>query len=98
MPAPDFQRGHGPAADGWPRRERYHPSVMSIWLANIVATTRDDPRSQAALLSDGLYLQASDGRGEANAPKKETPVPPPPSPKQEAEPRREPWELAWIRR
>lgn len=97
MPAPSFERRR--AAEAWPQRERYHPAVMSIWLANIVATTRDDPNSHAALLSDGVYLQVGDDRGEANAPKKETPAPRPPSARQEPEPRRaEPWELAWIRR
>jgi hypothetical protein len=97
MPAPHFERRQ--AAEGWPRRERYHPAVMSIWLANIVATMRDDPTSHAELLSDGVYLPPSGSRDAAKTPNKETPVPPRPSRRQEPEPRRaEPWELAWIRR
>ena len=70
---------------------------MSIWLANIVATMRDDPGSSEALLSDGIYLRPSDGRDEARKPERTTTAARRRSQAQEPQPA-EPWELAWIRR
>lgn len=97
MPAPSFECRR--VAEGWPQRERYHPAVMSIWLANIVETMGGDPDLRDALLSDGVYLQPRGNRGEANASEKSTATQLRLSRRQEPEPRRaEPWELAWIRR